>query len=238
MRHGRDASDGPLGRAAYFLTIPSGMIGPVYVPSRLFVHGDAAATAANIRGSAALLCLGMASELLGQVLLIYAALLLYRLFRPVSEKLAFQMLVLGALVSAPILCVDVLNEITALILAGGGGGTLAAFDPAQRDALAYLFMVLHGRGYDVAEIFWGLWLFPFGLLVISCGFIPRLLGVLLLIAGIGYVGDSIASVALPDIEDWVFAVARRLELGELPIIFRLMILGVRVPGKQATMPSI
>ncbi|MGH6889873.1 MAG: DUF4386 domain-containing protein [Rhizomicrobium sp.] len=210
----------------YFLTIPLGMTGLIYVPSKLFVPGDSAATAGNIRSFTALLRLGIASELLAQIFLIYSVLLLFRLFRPVSETLARQLVVLGALVSAPILFVNVINEFAALILAGGGG-TLTVFDQPQRDALAYLFMQLHGRGYVVAEIFWGLWLFPFGLLVIRSGFIPRLLGVALIIAGVGYVAESASVILLPNLDDAVNAIARLLELGELPIIFWLMVWGAR-----------
>jgi len=215
----------------YFLTIPTGMFGLVYAPSKLFVQGDATATADNIRASGALLRLGMAGELAGQVFLIYAVLVLYRLFRPVDASLARQMVVLGALVSAPILFVNLLNEFAALLLVEND--VYAPIGRPQLDALAYLFMQLHGRGYVVAQLFWGLWLFPFGLLCIRSGFIPRILGWALIAAGIGYVADCAAWFLAPDFEDAVDAVARRLELGELPIVFWLMIWG---SWRQAVTP--
>jgi hypothetical protein len=215
----------------YFLTIPTGMFGLVYAPSKLFVHGDAAATAENIRASDWLLRYGMAGELLGQIFLIYAVLVLYRLFRPVDEALARSMVVLGALISAPILFVNLLNECAALLLVEND-----IYEPLGRDALAYLFMQLHGRGYIVAEIFWGLWLFPFGLLVIRSGFIPRILGWALIAAGIGYVASSAAWFLAPDYQDAVDAVARRLELGELPIVFWLMIWGAWTPRPVPATP--
>ncbi len=215
----------------YFLTIPTGMFGLVYAPSKLFVHGDAAATADNIRASGWLLRYGMAGELLGQIFLIYAVLVLYRLFRPVDESLARQMVVLGALVSAPILFVNLLNECAALLLVEND-----VYAPLGREALAYLFMQLHGRGYIVAEIFWGLWLFPFGLLVIRSGFIPRILGWALIAAGIGYVASSAAWFLAPEYQDAVDAVARRLELGELPIVFWLMIWGAWTPRPVPATP--
>ena len=214
----------------YFLTIPTGMFGLVYAPSKLFVHGDAAATAENIRASSWLLRYGMAGELLGQIFLIYAVLVLYRLFRPVDEALARQMVVLGALVSAPILFVNLLNECAALLLVQSD--VLATLGRQQADTLAYLFMQLHGRGYIVAEVFWGLWLFPFGLLVTRSGFIPRILGWALIAAGIGYVAGSAAWFLAPDYQDAVDAVVRRLELGELPIVFWLMIWGAWVPAAR------
>ena len=67
----------------------------------------------------------------------------------------------------------------------------------QRDALAYLCLNLHGDGLMVAQIFWGLWLFPFGICVMRSGFIPRILGILLMIAGCGYLASSVAELVLP-----------------------------------------
>jgi Domain of unknown function (DUF4386) len=220
-----------LAGALYFLTIGTGAIGLVYVPSKLLVSGDASATADNIRASPFLLRFGIANELFGQIALVYAVLVLYRLFKPVNESQARQLLVLGALVSAPILFVNVLNEFAALLLLSGNS-YLSVFDKAHLDALAYFFMRLHGRGFVVAEIFWGLWLFPFGALVIRCGFIPRFLGVLLLIAGLGYVADSIVSLLLPQFEDVVHSTVRLMEQGEPPIIFWLLIWGARLPASR------
>ncbi|MBV8209935.1 MAG: DUF4386 domain-containing protein [Burkholderiaceae bacterium] len=210
------------------MTLVLGLVGLIYVPSKLFVPGDAAATVDHIRASPSLLRLGIASELVSQIALIGAVLVLYRLFKPVDESKARQLVVLGALVSAPILFVNLLNEFAALALTSGAG-FLSAFDRRQLDALAYLFVKLHGRGYDVAEVFWGLWLFPFGLLVIRSGFIPRVLGILLLVAGVGYVGDCAVTLLLPQIEDVAGKAMRFLEQGEVPIIFWLLIWGARTP---------
>jgi hypothetical protein len=215
--------------ALYFPTLLLGPVGLLYVPSQIFVHGDASATAEHIRRSSTLLRVGMASELIAQLLLVYAVLVLYELFKPVNRSYARQLVTLGALVSAPILFVNLLNEFAALILASGTG-YLTAFTPQQLDALAYLFMQLHGRGYVIAEIFWGLWLFPFGALVIRCGFIPRLLGVLLVIAGVGYVADCTIGLLFPQLPDTIGGICRLLELGEMPIIFWLLIWGARFPS--------
>ena len=119
----------------------------------------------------------------------FLVLVLYRLFKPVNDMLAKQLLILGALVSVPIVFVNVLNHIAALILASGAD-FLSVFEKPQLDALAYLFVRLHSQGITVASIFWGLWLFPFGMLVIRSGFIPRVLGFLLMIAGVGYLASA------------------------------------------------
>src|SRR5207253_3893626 len=130
------------------------------------------------------------------------------------------------LVAIPTSLLNVLNDIAALILVSGAD-FLSVFDKGQLDALAYLFLRLHGQGFIVAQIFWGLWLFPFAILVIRSGFIPRFLGVLLMIAGTGYPADSFAELLLPQYADAVSRVTMILNFGELPIIFWLLIWGAR-----------
>lgn len=204
----------------------------IYVPGKLFVPGDATATANRVRASETLLRMAIGGELLITIVFIFVALTLYRLFKDVSAKNALAMLLLFVL-SVPISFLNVLNEVAALRLVGGAA-TLSAIDTHQRDALAYLFLDLHGDGFMVAQVFWGLWLFPFGILVIRSGFIPRFLGVLLMIAGCGYLAHSFASLVLPRYEDLVSRVAMILQLGELPIVFWLLIWGARAPSPPRT----
>jgi len=201
-------------------------IGLVYVPGKLIVTGDATATAENIRTSEALLRIGIFSELSHQALGIFLVLALYRLFKPVNEMLAKQLVILGALVSVPIMFLNVLNEIAAITVARGGD-FLSVFNIPQLDALAYLFLRLHSRGITVASIFWGLWLFPFGMLVIRSGFIPRVLGVLLFIAGAAYLAAAFAILIVPRYGPLVGGIALPLEVAELPIVFWLAIWGAR-----------
>jgi hypothetical protein len=219
----------------YFLVGVTAPIGLLYVPGKLIVSGDASATAERIRASEALLRLGIASELVHQIFGIFVVLALFRLFRTVSEPLAWQVVILGALVSVPIMFVNVLNEIAALTLLSGAS-FLSTFEPAQLDALAYLFLRLHSKGINVAAIFWGLWLFPFGILVIRSGFIPRILGVLMMIAGAAYIAASATSLVLPQLAAQVGPVAMILELGELPIIFWLLIWGAKGPRAAEQIP--
>jgi hypothetical protein len=211
------------------LTAPFGLI---YVPRALIVPGDATATADRLRASATLLRLGIASELFSGVVFIFVALALYRLFKPVQASRALAMLTL-LLVSIPITFLNVLNDVAALVLVSGAS-FLSVFEARQLDALAYLFLRLHGQGLFVAAIFWGLWLFPFGMLVIRSGFIPRVLGWFLFIAGLGYLAGSFASLLLPQYAHQVSPVATALEVGELPIIVWLLVRGARAqPGHDA-----
>jgi len=205
-------------RHAGLLYLILGLLAPVgllYVPGKLIVSGNAAATADNIR----------ASEWLLRVL--------YRLFKAVNETHARQLVILGALVSVPIVFVNVLNEIAALALVSGAG-YLSAFETPQLNALAYLFLHVHDQGITVVSIFWGLWLLPFGLLVIRSGFIPRVLGVLLLIAGTAYVVAAFATLVVPRYATLISQIALPFEVAELPIIFWLLIWGARVRPADAT----
>jgi hypothetical protein len=188
--------------------------------------GNAPLTADHIRTSELLLRIGIASELFHQVVQVFLVLALYRLFKAVNEAHAQQLVILGALVSVPIVFVNVLNEIAAFILVSGAQ-FLSVFDKSQLDALAYLFIRLHGQGINVVEIFWGLWLFPFGMLVRRSGFIPRALGVLLILAGGAYVVDSLTTLLLPRYADMIGELAGFVEFGEIPIIFWLLIWGAR-----------
>jgi hypothetical protein len=154
----------------YILLGVTAPIGLLYVPGKLFVRDDAAATADNIRASGELLRIGIASELFHQIVGIFLVLALFRLFKAVNEREAILMVVLS-LTPVPIVMFNVINEIAPLILLSGAG-FLSVFDKSQLDALAFLFIRLHGQGIDIASIFWGLWLFPFGMLVIRSGFIP------------------------------------------------------------------
>lgn len=217
----------------YFLVLLIAPIGLLYVPGELIVSGDATATADNLRSSEGLLRLGIASELIPQVLVIFLVLALYRLFQPVSEALARQVVILGALVSVPILFVNTLNHLAALTLVSGAD-FLSVLEQPQLDALAYLFLRLHGQGITVASIFWGLWLFPFGLLVIRSGFIPRVLGYLLLVAGVAYLASAFATLIVPRYAPLVGRIALPLEAAEVPIIFWLLIWGARARPTDAS----
>lgn len=220
----------------YFIVALIAPISLKYVPQRLYVRENATATADNIRSSDSLFRIGITSELLHEVLWVFVVLALYKLFRRVNEDRARQMLIVGALLPVPLVLMNVLNEIVAMILVSGAN-FLTVFDGHQLDALALLFIRLHGQGLNVASFFWGLWLFPFGALVIRSGFIPKVLGPLLTLAGAGYVTSSLTTLLLPQYEHTVDTIAGFLEFGELPIIFWLLIWGARIPKPEVSIPE-
>jgi len=218
----------------YFLASIPAPFGLIYVPNKLMVLNDATATAEHIRASESLLRFGIGCELLSSIMFILAVVALYRLFKAVNETYALAMMIL-ILVSIPISLLSVVNEIVALIVVSGAD-FLSVFDTGQLNALAYIFMRLHSRAILVAEIFWGLWLFPFGILVIRSHFIPRFLGYLLFLAALGYLAGSLTFLLLPAYGPVVDTFATKLTLCELPIILWLLIWSAKDQHGQASDP--
>src|SRR5215831_12550925 len=210
----------------------------LYVPSRLIVHGNPTATADNIASSETLFRLGIAADLIGQALFIFVALALYDLLKGVNQRHALLMLTL-ILVSIPIAFLNEVNSLAVLTLVRGAD-SLALFEKPQRDTLAMVFLNLHGDGFDVAGIFWGLWLFPLGLLVYRSGFLPRFLGVLLMVNCFAYPVNSLTSLVVPQYEVIVSRWMSPLQYGELVFMLWLLIMGTRqkqVIGVTQTSPA-
>jgi hypothetical protein len=211
----------------YLLTSMVGFFAMGYVPGKLIVHGNAAATANNISASETLFRLGIAGQLIGMAGFIFVALALYELLKGVNQRHASLMVIL-IVVSVPIVFVNELNAIAALVFVRGAD-FLSIFEKPQRDALAMLFLNLHGRGLVVAEIFWGLWLFPLALLVCRSRFLPRFLGVWLAIAGVAWVILSLTGVLLPQYQDKVYGYSQPAFFGEIAFMLWLVIKGAKPP---------
>lgn len=209
----------------YLLVSIPGAFALVYVPSKVIVHGNPTATINNIAASESLFRLGIGAELISQALFILVALALYELLKGVNQRHAALMVIL-IVASIPIAFLNELNAIATLVLVHGAG-LLSLFDKAQRDALAMLFFNLHGHGFDIAGIFWGLWLFPLGLLVYRSRFIPRILGVLLIANCFTYVINSLTSLVLPAYEDIVSRWMMPFQFGELLFMLWLLIMGAK-----------
>ena len=211
----------------YLAACASAPFALLYVPGTLFVRGDAAATAERIAASAGLLRIAIAGELLNCTLLFVAVLALYRLFREVSQPLATLMAAL-ILAAVPIQLAN-LGNYAAVLLLTSKASWLGAFTKEQLDALAYMFFRLHARGLDVVQVFWGAWLFPYGLVAMRSGFIPRWIGAALLVAGIGCVVASATALFFPAYLAAVRPATMLLMAGELPMLVWLIGWGAREP---------
>jgi len=209
----------------YLAMAPFAIFGIIYVPSVLFVRGDGATTTRNIMASEWLFRSGTISHLIGQIVFIFLVLAFYRLLNPVNKAQAVLMVVL-ALLAVPIAFLNEVNHLAILrLLSGADAG---AVNSAQLQAQVMLFLDMRQDGILVAQVFWGLWLLPLGSLVFRSGFLPKLLGVLLVSAGVGYVidcGTQILSPGLATISHFTF-------IGELLFPLWLLLKGVNVERWQ------
>ncbi len=211
----------------YLLVIVLGIFAELYVRSSLIVRGDAAATANNIIASESLFRIGFVSDLIMITCFLFLALALYKLLKPVNKNQALLM-VLFVLVCIPIMCLNMLNHFVALLLLSGAD-YLTIFEADQLHALAMLFLDLHGYGYLIAQIFFGLWLLPLGILVFKSGFLPRVLGVLLVIACFGMLIEFFNVFLFPGYQSIIIdLLSYETAIAEISFCFWLLIRGVNV----------
>jgi len=216
----------------YLLLVVIGPLRLIYIPGRLFVEGNATATAANIAAHEWLFRIGIVGDLACGVILILLVLAFYRLFQGVDRNLALLVVIFGGVMPAVINFVSVVSDAAALALVRGGD-FLTAFDKPQRDALAMLFLSLRDHQNTAAEVLWGVWLLPLALLVYRSRFLPRLLGVWLALGGVAYVMLSLTGELLPRYQGKVFTWSQPLFLGEVAIMLWLVIRGATPPAEPA-----
>jgi len=215
------------GRVAGFWYLLLVVVGPlrlIYIPSKLFVHENATATANNIAAHEWLFRFGMVGDLVGAVILVFLVLAFYRLFKRVDQHLAVLVIILGGVMPAVIIFVNVVSDAGALMVVRNAG-FVSVFDKPQRDALVMLFLRLHDQQNTAAEILWGAWLFPLGILVYRSRFLPRFLGVWLVINGFAYVIMSFTGLLLPQYQEKAFVVSQPALFGEVALMLWLVIKG-------------
>jgi len=213
--------------ALYILASAIGIVRLAYVPKALFVHGNATATANNIATHEMLFRWGIVCYLLGGVLWLFVPLALYRLLKEVDQRLAVTMVILGSLMQTPIFVINTVTDAAALLFVRGAD-YLSIFDKPQRDALAMLFLRLHNQLDMANAIFWGVWLLPFGVLVYRSRFLPRLLGVWLIVGCFAWLAFAFTSLLYPAYQDKVYRLSQPFALGEMAIMLWLLIRGANV----------
>lgn len=218
----------------YLLVVLIGPFVLIYVPGKLFVPGDATATADNILAHESLFRAHIVAGLVGELLFISVVLVLYRLLKGVNRQLATLMVIL-ILIHAPLAFLSVANEVATLTLLRAPD-FLTVFDKPQRDALTTLLINFDRQGVFVSEVFWGLWLLPLGLLVYRSGFIPHFLGIWLFINGVAYLVLSSTGLLLPHHYDVLFKIATPVLFGEVALMLWLLIVGARVQPSAVTPP--
>ena len=203
----------------------------IYVPGKLIVRDNAAATAENILAHETMFRLSIFGDLIGHVVFICLGIALYRLLSSVNKTWAMLMVTFVG-VSAAVGFVDTLNNIAAVILFRGAE-FLSVFDKAQREALGMFFIKLHAQGLFIDEIFWGVWLFPFGWLVYRSRFLPRFLGIWLIIACFSWVALSAIALFSPIYYQATFKWLQPAFFAELAFMLWVLIRGANVRALPA-----
>jgi hypothetical protein len=209
----------------YLLIALTGPFVLLYVPGKLFVPGDATATANNILAHALLFRTYIVVGILSELFFIALVLALYHLLNGVSRELATVMVIL-VLIDVPLAFLGIANQIATLTIVHGAD-FLSVFDQPQRNALAALLININRHEVLVSEIFWGLWLLPLGLLVYRSRFLPRFLGVWLFINGIAYVVISFTGILLPQHLGIVNTISFPILFGEVAFTLWLLVIGAR-----------
>ena len=223
--------------ALYLLFSLVAIVGEFAIPSAM-VPGDPAATARNITSAGTLYRVDLLIGFVTLLLFVFLVVNLHRLFQDVDRSQAMLMVVLVSIGIAVSLA-NMLHKFTPLVLLSDAD-YLSVFPRPQVEAMVLNALRQFSQGAAVSTTFWGLWLFPFGILVLRSGFIPRVFGVLLLVAGTAYLTSGVTSLALPEYRSAVSRVVMPLCFGEVPVIFWLLFKGVRMPrvgtatGREAT----
>ena len=204
----------------------------MYVPRAFVVAGDAAATAHNITAHGAFYRVGILATVLSHTLFVFVVLSLYQLFRDVDRRLSLLIVALVCVGVAAELA-NILNRAAPLILLGNSD-YLDVFTRPQREAVAYLFLRLNNSLGQLMMFIWGLWLIPFGMLVIKSGWFPKFLGVLLFIAGGGYMTGFVLRLLSPSMYGVIAPFLFPLALGELGIVLWMSIVGAAHPSRFET----
>ena len=204
----------------------------VYVDSKFYVPGNAAATASNIQTSEWLFRLGFVSNLVGQIIFLFLVHYLYKLLNSVDKDNARLMVIL-VIASVPVTMLNQLSQFASVLLLNEAEH-VSAFNSIQLQAISMVFYDLHKMGIYIAEIFWGLWLLPFGILVFKSGFFPKWLGVLLVLGGIGYLIECLVQFLFPEYKTIGHAAVAISGLAEFAFIFWLFIKGVKVQTLHST----
>jgi uncharacterized protein DUF4386 len=221
-----------IGGVLYLFIVVAGFFAEVSVRSAVTVSGDPAATAQNILTHEGLYRLGGAGEFLMLACDVTLAMIFYVLLRPVNRNIAL-LAAFFRLIFAAIYGLNGLAHFAALIILNSAG-TMSAFSPQQLQDLAYLSLKLHSNGYLISLVFFGFHCLFLGYLIFRSGFFPKLLGVLLMIAAVGYLANSFAQFLAP-----AFAAKISLfmllpgALAEYSLCLWMIIMGVNIPKWKA-----
>jgi hypothetical protein len=217
-----------LARIAGFLYLLVGILGGFaegFVEPKMYIAGNAAATAGNVVANAGLVRMGVVADLLDGTFFVFLALTLYILLKHVHRSMARAMVIL-VILAAGITCLSALFEFEGLRVATGAVD-MSAFGAVGSNALVLLLLDAQHYGLLIAQIFFGLWLAPLGYLAYRSGWFPKALGVVLIGAAVSYLVDFLAAFLLPDVGKAIHGFAAMLPaIAEPSMVVYLLVIGV------------
>ena len=218
----------------YLTIIVSGIFAEFLVRQSLRVPGDAAATASNIMASESLFRFGIAADLVMIMSDVALALIFYVLLKKVNQSLSL-LAAFFRLGQATILGLNLLN-LFAVIQLLSGDSFLSMFEVGQLHSLAFLFFNAHGTGYSIAMVFFGFSILVLGYLIFKSGYIPKILGAMLMLASVGYLVDSFAKFLMPNYASYesmfTMVVFVPAFISELALCLWLLIKGLKVQPEE------
>ena len=197
-----------------------------YVPGKLIVAADAGLTASNIMASQGLFRISMGAELVILLSEIVLTILLYVLLKPVNKTLSLVAAV-SRLAMTTIHGVNLLNHFIVLLLLGGAG-YLTVFQPNQLQALATLLLDSYSYGYTIGIVFFTLHTFILAYLIFKSGYLPKILGILFMVAAFGYLLDSFSHVLIANYKTGPAYFALPIAIAEIAFPLWLLIKGINV----------
>ncbi len=217
-----------IGGLLYLLIIITGMFAEVFVRNKLFVSGDASATAGNIINSPFLWRIGISADLIMQICDLPVMLILYLLLKPINKNIALLNLLFN-LIQTAVLVANKLNLLNALFLLGDAE-YLKSLDSNQLHTLSYLSIKLHEFGFGIGLIFFGIVCLLEGYLIFKSGYFPKTIGLLMQIAGVCYLTNSFALILAPKLANNLFPIILIPPLiAELSLCLWMIIKGVNLP---------
>lgn len=209
----------------YLFVVISSLWSFMYVPSQTQVRGDAVATMSKILSNEFLFRSGIIGNLANAVIFLFLALTFYRLFKDIDENLAKSLLVL-VVVQIPIFFIAEALNFSALMVAKGE--LLKFFDLAQRQEFVLFLLRTSKYTIIILEIFWGLWLIPLGQLILKSGYLPRIIGIFLILGGVAYVIEVLDYILLSEKLSFITDYFSMLySVAELSTVFWLLVKGVK-----------
>jgi hypothetical protein len=211
----------------YLIVIITGFFSLMYVPSKLIVWENPALTFQNISSSVQLFRLSIASSIICYIAFTLLPLALYQLLKDVNGNYAKLMVIL-ALISIPISFINLQSKFSVLTIIEGTD-YLKVFDVKQLQAQMMMLLSNYNKGILIAQVFWGLWLFPFGYLVYRSGFLPKILGVFLMLGCLGYVINVLGRTAVHHFSEYSISkyITLPATIGEIGICLWMLLVGVR-----------